>query len=105
MANADILDRTYAWTRIRTDSSSPSVTFGDYVDAAIELMVARFGDAPNPVPVRWKLAAFEVCKQLWTADQSGDGRPSGGDPIQRGFAWPARALELMNHEIVTGGFA
>ncbi|MEY3734086.1 MAG: hypothetical protein RL347_1445 [Actinomycetota bacterium] len=105
MANSDILDAQYAWSRIRTDSSTPSSTFEDYVDAAIELMVERFGDAPTVIPKRWKLAAFEVCKQLWTADQSGDGRPSSGDPIQRGFAWPARALELMNHEIVTGGFA
>lgn len=104
MANVDILTKEYAWGRIRSDSSSPSTTFGDYVDAAVEMMVERFGDAPFPVPARWKLAAFEVCKQLWTADGTGDGRPSGGDPIQRGFAWPARALELMAADDL-GGFA
>lgn len=105
MANGDMLITQTAWRRISGKQDSPPDAFDDYVEAAIELMVGRFGDAPFPVPARWTLAAFEVCKQLWTADSSGDGRPSGGDPIARGFAWPARTLELMEHETLLGGFA
>ena len=104
MANGDMLIALTAWRRLSNKEDQPPAAFADYVDAAIEMMVARFGDAPTPVPACWKLAAFEVCKQLWTADGSGDGRPSGGDPVQRGFAWPARALEVMAAYDL-GGFA
>lgn len=61
-----------------------------------------------PVPMAWKIAAGQVCRQLYLADTStSGGRPTdgGGSPVPTGFAWPARTLELMERWEPVGGFA
>lgn len=50
------------------------------------------------VPASVKLAANQICRQLWLADSAGNssGRPSGTDKVPQGFAIPTRALTLLD---------
>lgn len=51
------------------------------------------------VPADVTLAARQICRQLWLADQPGGagsgGRPSGGEQVPSGFAVPRRAEVLL----------